>query len=152
MRRPRDPLARRLRALAPFVHCTRHELDLVARNLTEHRAAAGDVLVEEGRSGRELIVIVEGEATVSRHGRAVARLGPGDVVGEVALLDHGPRTATVVADTPVLALVCTAREFTTLVECVPGFVRSLLPGLARCIRAADADLVAGQGGASAAVR
>lgn len=142
MRRPRDPIARRLRGLAPFVHCTRHELDLLARNLTEHRAAAGDVLVEEGRTGRELIVVVEGEATVHRHGREVARVGPGDVVGEVALLDQGPRTATVVAATPVLALVCTVREFTTLVELVPRFARALLPGLARCIRAADADLVA----------
>jgi CRP-like cAMP-binding protein len=137
MRRDRDPIARRLRGLDLFAGCSRNELALIAANLTEHRARAGDVLIEEGRTGRELIVLVEGTATVRRGDRVVGRLGPGEVAGEVALLDHGPRTARVVADGPVLALVCTRVEFTTLIDGVPGFARALLPGLARRVRAAD---------------
>lgn len=141
MRRTSDPIVHRLRALAPFAGCSRADLDLMAGNLTGHRARAGEVLVQEGRTGRELLVMVEGEATVERGGRTVARLGPGDIVGEVALLDHGPRTATVVAVTAVVALVCNRQEFTTLLEGAPGFARALLPGLARRIRAADSHLV-----------
>ena len=61
--------------------------------------------------GREAFVIVDGSATVKRNGKKVATLGPGAVVGELSLLDHGPRTATVTTDTDTTVLVIDQRHF-----------------------------------------
>lgn len=134
---------RALRSLPPFAACTDDELAFVAARIGEHRASAGDVLTAEGRTGREWIVIVEGTAVVRVGSAVTARLGPGDVVGEVALLDHGPRTATVVAETDVEAVVASAAEFTEILVGVPSVARSLLVSLAQRLRAADDRLVRG---------
>ena len=116
------------------------ELDLVASRLSEHRAPAGEVLVSAGQTGRELFVITEGTVTVSCQGRALAELGPGDFFGEIALLDDGPRTATVVAKTDVVAEVCSQHEFTEMIIGAPSMTRKLLIGVARRLREADVQL------------
>lgn len=130
-------LLRRLRSIPPFAHCTDDELDAVARNTCDHHAEPGSVLTRAGSTGREWILVVSGTAVVRVGGRDVAHLGPGDAVGEIALLDHGPRTATVVAETHVEALVASAAEFDRLVDEVPAMSRLLLIGLARRLRHAD---------------
>ena len=135
-----DPIIARLRAIPFFSGCTRAELALVARNITEHHAAAGEILIQRGWAARELIVIVEGSATVHVGDRPVARLGPGDVAGEVALLDKGPRTATVVAETDMVTLVSTAHEFGMLLTHAPNLVRALLGTAAHRLRVAAAQL------------
>jgi CRP-like cAMP-binding protein len=112
----------------------------VARNITEHHAAAGEILIQRGWAARELIVIVEGSATVHLGDRPVARLGPGDVAGEVALLDKGPRTATVVAETDMVTLVSSAHEFGMLLTHAPNLVRALLTTAAQRLRVATAQL------------
>jgi CRP-like cAMP-binding protein len=86
-------------------------------------------------------VIIEGTATVSRHGRKVATLGPGDAFGELALLDKAPRNATVTAATPMELVVLGQREFGGLIDEVPGFARKLLAGMARRLRDSDAKSV-----------
>lgn len=129
-----------LRRISLFAGCSREELALVANNVNEHHAAAGDVLIREGATGREFIVIVEGTARVLVGGTTVATLGPGDFAGEVALLDHGPRTASVVAVTDLVAEVSTQREFAALVAGVPGLAQKLLVGLAQRVRTADVRL------------
>lgn len=134
---------RRLRDLPPFAACTDDELAFVAARIGEHRAHPGDVLTEEGRTGREWVVLVEGSAVVRVGSHVLTRLGPGDVVGEVALLDHGSRTATVVAETEVEALVSSAEEFTQILTGVPAVARALLVSLAGRLRAADDLLVHG---------
>ena len=75
-------------------------------------------------------MIVEGEATVAAQGREIATLGPGDAVGELALLDGGPRTATVIADTPIDLLVIGQREFAGLLDEVPGLAHKVMLNLA----------------------
>jgi CRP-like cAMP-binding protein len=95
------------------------------------------VLVEQGKIGRECFVIVEGSATVKRNGRKVATLGPGDYFGELSLLDKGERTATVTADTKMTVLVLGPREFTSLLDEVPGLAHKLLASLAGRIRELD---------------
>ena len=60
---------------------------------------AGTLIVDQGQTGREAFVILDGSVIVKRNGKKVATLGPGAVVGELSLLDHGPRTATVTCET-----------------------------------------------------
>lgn len=110
----------------------------MARGSDELSLPAGRHLCEQGRIGREAFVIVGGTAEVRRNGRKVATLGPGDCVGELALLDHGPRTATVTAVTAVEVLVLGAREFAGILDEVPPIAHKLLKALAGRIRELDA--------------
>lgn len=137
---------RRTAHLPPFDACTDAELAFIASRTNDHHARAGDVLAHEGRRGREWIVLVEGTALVTVGGTEVARLGPGDPIGELSLLDDGVRTATVVAETDVEVLVASASEFTEIVAGVPAVARALLVALARRLRATDA--LVGPGGPS----
>ncbi len=123
-----------------FSACTSKELELIARATTRLSFAAGDVLAREGRGGHELMVIVDGEARVSIAGRPIATLSPGECFGEIALLDRGPRTATVTADTALTVEVIGQHEFETLIDGAPHLCRGLLIGLARRLRAADVQL------------
>src|SRR6187401_1680540 len=88
-----------LRNVALFSGCTNKELDRIARSGDEVKMPAGTVLADQGQTGREAFIVLEGEVAVKRNGRKVATLGPGAIVGELSLLDHGPRTATVTCET-----------------------------------------------------
>ncbi|MDZ7734377.1 MAG: cyclic nucleotide-binding domain-containing protein [Acidimicrobiia bacterium] len=117
--------------------CRGKDLQKIARASDEVEVDAGRTLVEEGATRHEAYVIVEGEARVSRNGVEVARLGPGDHFGELALLDGGPRTATVVADTPLRLLVLGQREFAGALDEVPGLAHELMAQMAGLIRSMD---------------
>lgn len=123
-----------------FSACTPKELDLVSRAATQITFAAGQVMAVEGRVGHELIVIVSGSARVTIDGHDIATLTAGESFGEIALLDGGPRTATVTAETDVVAEVIGHRELEALLLDSPHVARSLLVGLARRLRAADVQL------------
>jgi CRP-like cAMP-binding protein len=135
------PALDRLRKVPLFSACADDELQVIYDHTNEVNIRAGDVLATEGRSGREFVVILEGTAKVLVGGREVATLQPGDFFGEVALLDGGPRTATVVAETEVRAEVSSKQEFDELIERAPHLARNLLVGLARRLRAADLMLM-----------
>jgi CRP/FNR family cyclic AMP-dependent transcriptional regulator len=124
-----------------FSRCTKRELSVLSRLTTKMTIPAGQDVTRQGRFGREFIVIVIGKATVAIDGRVVATLGPGDFFGEIALLDGGPRTATVTADTDLVAEVMSHQEFASLLIEVPDVTRGILRGVAARLRAADADLV-----------
>ena len=85
-----------------FAGCTKKELERIARSGDEIKMTAGTLLVDQGQTGREAFVILDGEVSVKRNGRKVATLGPGGIVGDLSLLDHGPRTATAICDTATL--------------------------------------------------
>jgi CRP-like cAMP-binding protein len=103
-----------LRKLPVFAGLSNRALARVDALLTPVAFGDGDVLCEEGKLGREAFVVVGGEVEVSRGDEHLATLGPGAVVGELALLGYGPRTATVTAAGPVEALVMSAQEFASL--------------------------------------
>jgi CRP-like cAMP-binding protein len=122
--------------VALFSACTDKEIDRLARHAELVDFAAGDVLMKEGEIGHEFFVIVDGEVGVTSDGNTLAKLGPGSYVGEMALLDPGPRTATVTALRDTQAVLIASREFYAAVDDVPGLSRKLLAGLARRLREA----------------
>lgn len=103
-----------------FSQLGRGELDEVASIADEIDLSEGKELTVEGQPGREFFVIIEGDAAVRRGDREINRLGAGDFFGEIALIEDRPRTATVVAETPIRALVITDRSFRTLLQRSPG--------------------------------
>lgn len=123
-----------------FTALSKRDLQRIAKATNEVTRPAGTVLVDQGDAGREAFVIVDGTATVTRNGRKAGILGPGDSVGELSLLDHGPRTATVTADTDITVLVLSAREFAGLLEEVPGLAQKLLGQLATRVRELDRQI------------
>ena len=133
----RDEKAERLYELDAFRGCTQAELSEVARSTTEVEFRAGHVLCRQGDAGLQAFVIAEGEAEVSVDGRVVAVLGPGDVVGEMALLERRTRAATVTALTPMRVMVLSVHEFHHVFGDLPNATRRLIESLARRLRAAD---------------
>jgi CRP-like cAMP-binding protein len=119
---------------------SRKELARVARLSDEVTIPAGHELVRQGEIGREMFVIVDGTVTVVRNGQTVAKRGPGSAIGELALLDKGPRTATVTADTDCRVLVLGAREFAGLLQEVPAVAHKLLASLAARVRELDTQM------------
>jgi CRP-like cAMP-binding protein len=94
-------------------------------------------LIKQGTTGYEFMVILEGQVDVIIDGHVVATLGAGDHVGEMALLDGAPRNASVVAKSPVRALLVGSREFRALVDQVPSLDRKLLISLTQRLRQAS---------------
>ena len=108
-----------------FRDLTKAELALVSGIATELELPAGKAITVEGRVGYEFVVIQRGYVEVRRGGRAVASRGPGDYVGEIALVANRPRTATVVAKTPVTVAVIGRREFHTMLGRVPALAERI---------------------------
>jgi CRP/FNR family transcriptional regulator, cyclic AMP receptor protein len=132
-----DDVLEYFRSVPMFASCSKKDLKTVAANAERVSVPAGRVLAEQGQTGREVFVIVDGRARVLRNGRKIATLGPGQIFGELSLLDRAPRNATVVADTDMALLVLGQREFAKIVDAAPAFARALLTGLARRINEAD---------------
>ena len=97
----------------------------------------GEAIVEENALGETLFVILEGQAKVVRGGKVRTRLVPGDFFGEVSVLDGGPRTASVVAETPVHVLRLFRRTLMRLIADEPQVRMRLLDGIVRRIREVD---------------
>ncbi|HWC33784.1 MAG TPA: cyclic nucleotide-binding domain-containing protein [Mycobacteriales bacterium] len=120
-----------------FQGCSKDELKHVDRAATQADYPAGHVLCTEGAVGRELILLLDGEAEVERGGKIVTTVGPGDFIGEMSLLDGGPRSATVTTTSQVKALVLPTREFWQVLDEVPALAHRLLRTLAERLRAMD---------------
>jgi CRP-like cAMP-binding protein len=113
-----------------LAECTRAELTEVALSADEREAPAGARLTEEGRREREFFVVVEGVVAVRRGGRLLSELGPGDWFGEIAILTHKPRSATVTSSSPVRLLVLSDRAFRRVVETTPRIALKVLRSVA----------------------
>lgn len=125
VRRHRDPKLDWLRSIAPLRALPVGELRALAAIADRAQLAAGTVLASQGRLGGELFVIVSGEVEVRRDGVALARLGPGSTVGELALLGGTHRSADVVAITDVEAAVFGRRAFEQAMARSAGFRRTV---------------------------
>jgi CRP-like cAMP-binding protein len=126
-----------LRNVALFSGCGAKDLGKIAKAADEITVPAGHVICDQGQMGREAFVIRNGSATVRRNGKKVATLGPGAVVGELSLLDRGPRTATVTADTECDLLVIDQRHFAGVLQDIPTLASKIMAVLAGRIRDFD---------------
>jgi len=126
-----------LHKVSLFSSCSTKDLEKIRKAGDEVPVKAGYVLVDQGQTGREAYVILSGTATVRRNGKKVAELGTGAMVGELSLLDHGPRTATVTCDTDCELLVINQRQFLAVIDEVPALSHKLMASLAARIREFD---------------
>lgn len=131
---------RHFQAIPLFSRVSKKSLRAIVQAGTETDVPAGRALVKEGEFGRHLYVVVSGTATVSKGGRKLAELGPGDFFGELAFLDGSSRSATVTAKTEVTVIVLGPREMDVIVEREPTIAKRLLEAMASRVRATERSL------------
>ncbi len=127
----------RLAELELFSSCSKKDLQSIAKSSTEVDVLAGATIVEQGDMGTEAFVILDGEAVVKRNGRKIASLTAGDAIGELSLLDRGPRTAYVEAVTDMRLLRINSKDFSSLLQETPGLAMKMLASLAGRVRELD---------------
>jgi CRP/FNR family transcriptional regulator, cyclic AMP receptor protein len=113
-----------------FSECSRKHLNEIAEIADEIDLSEGKELTKEGRPGREFFVLIDGTADVKRGNRRINQMGTGDFFGEISLVTQRPRTATVVATSPIRALVITDRSFRRLLEHQPDIQGKVMSALA----------------------
>jgi CRP/FNR family cyclic AMP-dependent transcriptional regulator len=126
-----------LRNVSLFAGCSTKELERIAKASDEITMPAGSLIVDQGQTGREAFIVLEGTVTVKRNGKKLGSYGAGTIIGELSLLDHGPRTATVTCDTDCDLLLLDQRHFMGVLDTVPAIAHKLLATLAGRIRDLD---------------
>ena len=140
----RAALAERERALARaplFSSLPKRQQRAIARVTGVWTYPQGSVIVQEGKPGASFFVILEGRASVMKGKRSIGRLSWGEFFGEISLLDPGPRTASVIADTDVTCLELAAKDFLDVIAAENAIAGSMLRVLARRLREAERPLV-----------
>jgi CRP/FNR family cyclic AMP-dependent transcriptional regulator len=122
-----------------FEGLSKRELAQLARVSEDMEIPEGTALTREGEIGHEFFVIVEGETQVKRKGRSLGNRGAGDFIGEIALLEQVPRTATVTAKTELRVFVLTSKDFHHLLEENPKVERKVLRTLAKRVAELSKD-------------
>ena len=130
-----DPRADRLRRVPLFAACTDKQLQFIAGRVDELDLPAGMVLCREGQSGGDFFVLLSGTAEVSVDGKSIKELGEGEFFGEIALLDNGPRTATVTVTQPARALVLGPSQFRDVLHQNAEIAVSMLYSVVQRLRA-----------------
>lgn len=121
----------------PFLRgCSDRDLEWLSRRMDDCQVEAGAILTEEGKVGREFFIVVDGWAEVSCGGEAMAAIGPGEFVGEMSMLSHEPRSATVTAKTAMRLLAVGPLGFGDVVGHA-RIGRAMATGLAKRLRAME---------------
>jgi CRP-like cAMP-binding protein len=132
----------RLARVQIFSGCSKRELRTIAEAVRPVNHPAGAIVASEGEPGSGLFVIDRGEADVTIGGKKINHLGPGDSFGEMALLDGGPRTATVTATTDLSLFALTGWEYRGLLNEYPSIALRTLEAMAARLRRATRAVVA----------
>lgn len=133
----RDEKLDLLHSIPLFASFDRQHLERLGMLTEEVDVPAGKVLIRQGELGADLMIIVSGQAGVERDGARINELGPGDFFGEIAIVDHGPRTATVTAESASRLLVLNHRDFHALMDEFPAVAAQVMQTLADRLRRLD---------------
>jgi len=135
--RHRSQKAELLKKVPMFSNLSNRHLNEVAKYADQLPVKAGRVLAEQGEIGWEFVFILEGKARVEKGGKVINRLNSGDFFGEISLIDRGPRTATVIAETDMTLLIVNSKSFDHLLDTVPGLQKKILISLCQYFRRAE---------------
>lgn len=138
MKLHKDSKAELIRSIPLFASCTPQEVHQIATIADEIDLREGRLLTTEHAIGHEFVVVIEGSAEVRHGDQVVNTIGPGEFVGEIALVTGEPRTATVVATSPVHVLVIEGHAFQHLLETAPD-IKAKVDGVIRARVAHDAE-------------
>ena len=129
MRLHKDAKVELISRVPLFARCSKKELRMIANLADQIEWPEGKTLIKQGRLGSEFFILIEGTASVSQDGSKLRDLAAGEWVGEIALISDVPRTATVVATSPIRALVMTRGAFSQLMTDSPSIAAKVLAGL-----------------------
>jgi CRP/FNR family cyclic AMP-dependent transcriptional regulator len=140
-RQAHELICSHLSSVRLFGACGKKEINAIAKAAKLLTVYSGTQLITEGEEGSTMYVVLDGTARVSRNGRKLNSIGPGDTVGELALLSKGPRTATVVATSDMDVAAISSRQLAAVLKDAPTFARKLLESLADLVRELDKKVV-----------
>lgn len=133
----RDEKLELLRRIPLFNACNPRQIERIGMLADEVNVPDGKVLMRQGETGHDMMIVVSGQVGVERDGQRINTLGPGDFFGELALVDGGPRTATVTAEAPARLLVVGHRDFHSLMDEFPAIAAQVMNALAHRVRTLD---------------
>jgi CRP-like cAMP-binding protein len=133
-----DARIAKLKTVPLFAHCSNKQMEFIATQVEDMEFPAGRVLCTEGHTGGDFFMLLSGAAEVTRNGRPVAKMVPGDFFGEIAVVDGGPRTATVTTTEPSRCLVLGPRQFQNVVHQNVDIAHSVMKALTIRLREAGA--------------
>ena len=136
-----DPKLELLQRVPLFAGLSLESLEAIGKIVEERDVRAGTILTHEGRHEGYFFVIVSGSVRIEREGRMLNTLRDGDFLGEISLLDGGPRTATAVADSECQLLVLTYPRFQQLLDAAPEVRTAVLEEVGRRLRMLDSESV-----------
>ena len=136
---PKDEKLDMIKSIPLFAGFRGRELTRVGQLADVIDWPAGRVLMRQGERGAEMFVLVRGRAEIERGGRVIAEVTNGGILGEIALIDEGPRSATVTLTEPSRLLVVAHREFHALMDEMPTVRVQVLESLARRVRHLEPD-------------
>jgi CRP-like cAMP-binding protein len=130
-----DPKVDRLSRVPLFAGVPKRDLEFVASRVDEVSLKPGQTLITEGQPTEAFFIVESGHVNVTRGGKPVNRLGPGDFFGEIGMLDRGPATATVVTDGPVEAMVLSHTQFRDAIKSNDNLALQVIAAMAKRLRA-----------------
>ncbi len=122
-----------------FEGLSKKQLSRVSSLMTSLELPSGKVLARQGEAGHEFVILLEGEVEVVRDDKVIAERGPGDYIGEIALLDNRPRTATVTAKTNLVVEVLNRVEFASLLANTPEISSQIMATMAQRLAELDSE-------------
>jgi len=130
-----DPKVDRLTQVPLFAGIPKRDLEFVASRVDEVSLKPGQTLITEGQPTEAFFILESGHVNVTRGGKPMSRLGPGDFFGEIGMLDRGKATATVVTDGPVEALVLSHTQFRDAIKSNDNLALQVIAAMAKRLRA-----------------